>query len=138
MTTFRKPCGWGSWDRTDIRPPLAEWIVRDLTNGCSKAGKYPHSANYWNTIHWATPPWMNNPELWRRVKNIYKSARPGLDEVDHIVPLRGRYVSGLHVPWNLEVVPKEINQAKTNHHTHHELFDLFDQHVDDPHQMGLL
>lgn len=34
--------------------------------------------------------------------------------VDHVIPLQGRFVSGLHVPSNLQVIRGEENMAKHN------------------------
>ena len=35
-------------------------------------------------------------------------------EVDHIIPLQGELISGLHVENNLQVIPQSVNRVKSN------------------------
>lgn len=67
----------------------------------------------------ATPKWLSSDQL-KEIKMFYIKAveltkKTGIKyEVDHIEPLRGKDRSGLHVPWNLQVITKEINNKKSN------------------------
>lgn len=67
----------------------------------------------------ATPPWLTEGHL-AEIEQIYWLAQDlkavsGQDyHVDHIIPLQGKSVCGLHVPWNLQVLPSEINMSKSN------------------------
>jgi len=58
------------------------------------------------------PIWMSNEEL-KRIQFFYAKCPKGCD-VDHIVPLQGKNVSGLHVLSNLQYLTKEENGRKAN------------------------
>lgn len=67
----------------------------------------------------ATPPWLTEDQ-YMKIESLYVEAsrltkETGIPhEVDHIEPLQGKNVKGLHVPWNLRVIPRSVNRRKTN------------------------
>lgn len=58
------------------------------------------------------PPWIT-PAHTAEMQGFYRFCQlfPAF-EVDHIVPLRGKHVSGLHVPLNLQVLTVRANRQK--------------------------
>lgn len=67
----------------------------------------------------ATPPWLTKEQHIENemfyIKAFEVTKETGIPhEVDHIEPLQGENVKGLHVPWNLRVIPRSINRRKTN------------------------
>lgn len=66
-----------------------------------------------------TPAWLSKDQLaeieqyYWLAKDLYYVTGEKY-HVDHIVPLQGENVSGLHVPWNLQVLPADLNIAKGN------------------------
>jgi hypothetical protein len=64
----------------------------------------------------ATPAWADS----KAIIEVYKEARRLSKEtgvkhhVDHIIPLRGKLVCGLHVHNNLRAIPAKENMSKSN------------------------
>lgn len=67
----------------------------------------------------ATPPWLTK-EQFKEIETFYieaakRTRETGIDhEVDHIIPLQGKEVRGLPVPWNLQILTKAENCSKGN------------------------
>lgn len=78
----------------------------------------------------ATPPWLSK-EHRRQIKDTHLFRKSltlstGVQHrVDHIVPFGNPYVCGLHVPWNLQVIPKTGNASKHNSIDNDRLKDLY-------------
>lgn len=68
----------------------------------------------------ATPKWLTE-QNWKEIEEFYVLAHDlawlnngEVLSVDHIAPLQGKNSSGLHVPWNLQLLPKQQNSSKGN------------------------
>lgn len=69
----------------------------------------------------ATPSWLTIEQVAdieaMYFKARYLTKRTGIPHVvDHIIPLNHPEVSGLHVPWNLQVITAKENAAKKDAH----------------------
>jgi len=76
---------------TRNKKKIPEWCCRERNLlGLSKHAK--NSIHYHRAIYKATPIWFER----NRIIKLYKNAQQFGLTVDHIVPLRHKYVCGLH------------------------------------------
>ena len=91
--------------------PEPTWLVR-LRSRC-ETKRQVDAVRYWGNLFRATPPWLSRQHK-KQIRRIRRDARDRGLHVDHIVPLDGGIVCGLHVPWNLRAATPERNYAKSN------------------------
>lgn len=102
--------------RAKHKEKLSEYQVQyNLNNRDVKAAG---AAKYRAARIQRTPKWLTDNDL-QRMKDLYTerellSLEGEEYHVDHIIPLQGKLVSGLHVPNNLQLIPAKENLQKYN------------------------
>lgn len=92
-----------------------KWRENNKEKHCNKNNRYRASKLQ------AVPKWVDEEHLWL-IQEVYCLAKLRSKEtnktwhVDHIVPLKGKNVCGLHVVENLRVVLADENLKKGNKH----------------------
>ena len=121
---------WAKANRAKLREYDREYYKKPEYKAYQKAYMKKHQQDnkaYWNaknSKHRAdkilrTPEWLDEEQLWiiqefYELAQLRTEATGVLHHVDHIIPLNGQDVSGLHVPENLQVIPWYDNLSKSN------------------------
>jgi hypothetical protein len=100
-------------NKTEVKQRVAEWKKQNVAKvnaNCMK--RHAQKLN-------ATPSWLTEDDHWL-IEEAYDLAKLRTKmfgfvwHVDHVIPLRGKTVCGLHVPINLQVIPATENCSKRN------------------------
>lgn len=109
-----------AWEAARVRDPVK---VRPIKAAWKKRNAAAESASSMKRIATkikATPSWADHDAISSVYAECSKLSREtGIKHhVDHIVPLRGKNVCGLHVHWNLQILTASENCRKGNRLTH--------------------
>jgi hypothetical protein len=114
--------------REKILKQNAEWVLKNkervkrYVSNYAKEKKHEYAARClkrYTEQKKRLPLWVGKEELEEMAK-IYETARLKTEStgikhhVDHIVPLQGKFVSGFHVPQNLQILTCTENSRKSN------------------------
>ena len=104
---------WAENNKDKVNKSRKQWKIKN------KAKIYATTSIRRANLLKATPKWVDKNAL-KDIESFYICSQmfsmyTGQKyHVDHIIPLRGKKVSGLHVPNNLQVIPAKENLAKGN------------------------
>lgn len=115
---------WAQNNREKSRKIKKKWALDNPEYGVEYKKQYlqlnrdkinAHTACRRKRVQRNTPSWVSMKEI----RDFYLQCPKGF-HVDHIVPLNGKLVSGLHVLGNLQYLPASENMSKGNRIAIHE------------------
>jgi len=95
-------------------PKYKEYIASDEFKVTNRAASSTRKAAKLN----ATPVWANEKyiKLWYKLAQVEAKRTGRVVHVDHIIPLQGKNVCGLHCEDNMQLLLAEDNYSKGNKH----------------------
>ena len=108
-----------AYTRSEAGKKSRKLAIKKYQQGSGKATKLARTVSRRLSKIQRTPAWLTEID-YERIGNEYKLASiltkvtGSAWHVDHIIPLQGKMVSGLHVPSNLRVLPAKDNISKSN------------------------
>ena len=104
---------WRKENLKRAKEKVANWQKINVSKCRSNGRRYALSKRR-SCPSWLTSEQKKEIELFYWLAKDLSTISEGVYDVDHIVPLQGKDVCGLHVPWNLQVLPADLNISKRN------------------------
>lgn len=123
---------YAAQNREAAKQRASEWYYKNYKYARERQNEYgrgwkkhnsdKHAANQGKRRSFkvnATPCWLTKSHLLQMqckysLAKMFSKETGTQYHVDHIIPLKGKTVCGLHVPWNLRVIPATENLCKSN------------------------
>lgn len=101
---------WAAENREQNNARISAWAKANPEKSTAKTRRYQASKLS------RMPAWADHDQIglfYLKAQALREVGIPA--EVDHVIPLRGRLVSGLHVHENLQIIEATANKVKANH-----------------------
>jgi hypothetical protein len=112
-----KSLEWYHNNKTEQLPRLRKAVARWKQNNkatVNAGNKARQAAKLYRTPKWLNKQQRTEIVVWYRRAQLATLFTGTIYHVDHIVPLLGKSVCGLHVPWNLQLLTAFENVSKGN------------------------
>jgi hypothetical protein len=104
---------WEIKNQDKVKAAQRKWYLANKDKVKAKT-RARQAAQLQRTPLWVTPIHIERMENQYRLASLLSKVTGSPWEVDHILPLQGKTISGFHVPSNLQVVPRSTNRSKYN------------------------
>ena len=100
---------WRARNATKVKATKSQWRKRQVAE-VNEAQMRRYAAK-----RQRTPKWADREKILDVYRLCARFRKLGCDfEVDHVIPLQGKNVCGLHVHNNLEIIEARTNRSKSN------------------------